>query len=66
MFDCPKCSHSKCIEVRLKRTQSKAFLHCRVCRVKYETKIKPLMKEVYVFCKWKDMLDEQDELIKAG
>ena len=47
VFDCPKCSYSQCVEVRLRRTQGFAELSCRVCKVKPPNiKINPLMKEV--------------------
>ena len=45
-FDCPKCSHSNCVEVKLKRTMLFAELQCRICKINYKTKINPLMKEV--------------------
>ena len=34
VFDCPKCSNPQCIEVKCKRTEKRALLECRVCRVK--------------------------------
>ena len=41
-------------------------LKCRVCGVKFEMKINALQREVNVFCYWKDMLEEQDELERLG
>ena len=46
VFDCPKCSHSQCVEVKLKRTQMVADLFCRVCKAKYHQRINSLMREV--------------------
>ena len=66
MFDCPNCAHSNCIEVKIKRTQGHAYLSCRVCPAKYEQKINPLMKEVNVFCNWKDRLEADAEMARNG
>ena len=57
VFDCPKCSHSQCVEIKLRRTESKANLHCRVCGTSISYRINKHMKEVHVFCKWKDELE---------
>ena len=60
IFDCPICSHSQCVEVKIKRTEMKADLWCRVCHQKYTTAINPLMKEMQVYCEWKDMIEEKE------
>ena len=42
-----------------------AELQCRVCKVKKtDIKINPLMREVQVFCQWKD--DLEDKTMKLG
>ena len=38
VFDCPKCSHSQCVEIRIRRTENRATLSCRVCKEKKEYK----------------------------
>lgn len=58
IFDCPLCSYSKCVEVKLRRTMGKADIKCRVCGKGESIKINSLMREVQVFCIWKDALDE--------
>ena len=60
IFDCPVCSHSQCVEVKLKRTEMKAHLWCRVCHAKHDCDIDPLMKEMQVFCEWKDLIEERE------
>ena len=42
IFDCPKCSHSQCVEVKIKRKLLTAALSCRVCRVKADFNINKL------------------------
>ena len=42
IFDCPKCSYQKCVEVKIKRTINKGILKCRVCGAGYEMKINAL------------------------
>ena len=53
VFDCPFCSHSKTIEVKMyfikfinpcfsQRPIGKATLRCRICKVDYEKKINRL------------------------
>ena len=54
VFDCPFCSHSKTVEVKLQRPLKKATLSCRICRNKYEFPINRLMIEVDVFHRWID------------
>ena len=66
VFDCPRCSYSNCVEVKIKRTQLKGELSCRVCGAKHIQSIHPLMKEVNVFCSWKDHLEREEELRRKG
>ena len=66
VFDCPKCSYSNCVEVKIRRTQMLGILTCRVCNAKYEERIHPLMREVNVFCNWKDKIEEEAELKRQG
>ena len=66
VFDCPRCSYSNCVEVKIKRTQLKGELSCRVCGAKHVQALHPLMKEVNVFCNWKDQLEHEEELKRKG
>ena len=66
VFDCPKCSHSQCVEVKMKRTQMTALLFCRVCKVKANTRINHLMREVQVFCNWKDRMEREEKEKREG
>ena len=62
VFDCPKCSNSRCIEVKIQRTKFMGHLKCRICRVSSSMPINHLMKEIQVFCKWKDRFEEKENL----
>ena len=62
VFDCPKCSHSLCVDVKIKRTRMEGELACRVCRIKFQMKINPLMKEVQVYYAWRDHLQSMEDL----
>ena len=66
VFDCPKCSHSQCVEVKLKRKLLTANLSCRVCRAKAEFNVNHLEKEVQVYCRWKDRMEEEEEQRRLG
>ena len=54
VFDCPYCSRLKTVEVKLNKREGVGQLFCRVCGVKYQRKLGPLMKEVDIYCDWID------------
>ena len=54
VFDCPYCSRMKTVEIKLNKREGVGQLFCRVCGVKYQRKLGPLMKEVDIYCDWID------------
>ena len=54
VFDCPYCSRHQTVEIKLNKREGVGQLFCRVCAVKYQKKLVPLMKEVDIYCDWID------------
>lgn len=48
------------------RTQGKARLSCRICRVNYEKRLSRLTKEVDVYCDWIDECERLNEQHRFG
>jgi transcription elongation factor Elf1 len=65
-FDCPFCSHTQSIEVKLRRPLCKATLMCRICKVSYEMRLLKIQKEVDVYCSWIDKCEEANNERRFG
>ena len=53
-FNCPFCSHQKCVEVKLNRKGQVGNLACRVCSVDFQMRISSLHHAVDVYAEWVD------------
>jgi transcription elongation factor Elf1 len=43
VFDCPYCSRMKIVEIKLNKREGVGQFFCRICGVKYQRKLGPLM-----------------------
>lgn len=65
VFDCPFCSRRDTIEIKLHKRENVGKLFCRVCTVKYETKLGPLTKPVDIYCEWIDEAEKVNQKPKG-
>ena len=66
VFDCPFCSHSRTVEVKISRPKNLATLQCRICKDIYKFDITKLMIEVDVYCRWIDECERINQEITGG
>ena len=56
-FNCPFCSHSNSVEVKMDRKGQVGTLKCRVCLADFEMRINALHEPVDVFAEWIDQCE---------
>ncbi|CDW72784.1 UNKNOWN [Stylonychia lemnae] len=66
VFDCPYCSHSATVEVKMMRPKKIAYLSCRICTTSYQHTISHLNKEVDVYCAWIDEAEAKNKKHRGG
>eukprot|EP00294_Goniomonas_avonlea_P002264 CAMPEP_0114544120 /NCGR_PEP_ID=MMETSP0114-20121206/2709_1 /TAXON_ID=31324 /ORGANISM="Goniomonas sp, Strain m" /LENGTH=101 /DNA_ID=CAMNT_0001728483 /DNA_START=30 /DNA_END=335 /DNA_ORIENTATION=+ len=54
IFNCPFCNHERSVEVKMKRTESRAEARCRTCSANYATTINKLSAPIDIYCEWVD------------
>mmetsp|Transcript_68185 Transcript_68185/g.127287 ORF Transcript_68185/g.127287 Transcript_68185/m.127287 type:complete len:110 (-) Transcript_68185:6-335(-) len=57
-FNCLFCMSPKSVEVKMVRTESIAFLKCRICSAAFQSRINYLSEAVDVFSEWVDASQE--------
>ncbi len=54
IFNCPKCRDEKCVKVSIIKREKLGKVSCGTCKIYWETRINPLMKEVNIYTIWTD------------
>jgi transcription elongation factor Elf1 len=62
-FNCPFCSHTNTVSVKMDRRGQVGSLKCRECHAVFEMRINPLNQPVDVYAEW---LDQSEALNKAS
>eukprot|EP00403_Amphidinium_massartii_P035364 CAMPEP_0178441036 /NCGR_PEP_ID=MMETSP0689_2-20121128/37227_1 /TAXON_ID=160604 /ORGANISM="Amphidinium massartii, Strain CS-259" /LENGTH=81 /DNA_ID=CAMNT_0020064109 /DNA_START=1 /DNA_END=243 /DNA_ORIENTATION=+ len=57
-FNCLFCMSGKAVEVKMVRTESIAFLKCRICNASFQSRINYLTEPVDVYAEWVDASQE--------
>ena len=61
VFNCYKCGHKKTIEVKFNKKEKLAYLRCKACGLKFETKIRPADAYIDIYYKWIDEIEEKEK-----
>ena len=61
-FNCPFCSHSNSVEVKMDKKGCVGYLKCRVCAADYEMRINSLHSPVDVFADWIDQCESLNKV----
>ncbi|KAG5727960.1 hypothetical protein E4T56_gene19399 [Termitomyces sp. T112] len=56
-FTCLFCHHDKSVTVRLDRKEGVAYLACRVCDQRYQSKVNHLTEPIDIYSEWIDAAD---------
>ncbi|KAG6818098.1 hypothetical protein H0H87_000002 [Tephrocybe sp. NHM501043] len=56
-FTCLFCHHDKSVTVRLDRKEGVAYLACKVCDQRYQSKVNHLTEPIDIYSEWIDAAD---------
>ncbi|KAG6850994.1 hypothetical protein H0H93_004481 [Arthromyces matolae] len=56
-FTCLFCHHDRSVTVRVDRKEGVAYLSCRVCDQRYQSKVNHLTEPIDIYSEWIDAAD---------